>query len=32
LNGFETLLELGIKAVADGMTTPEEMLRVIGEC
>ena len=30
-NGFFTLLELGIKAVANGETTPEEMLRVVGE-
>ena len=30
-NGFHTLLELGIKAVANGETTPEEMLRVVGE-
>jgi len=30
-NGFCTLLELGIKAVANGETTPEEMLRVVGE-
>ena len=31
MNGFFTLLELGIKAVANGETTPEEMLRVVGE-
>lgn len=30
-NGFYTLLELGIKAVSAGDTTPEEMLRVVGE-
>lgn len=30
-NGFYTLLELGIRAVACGETTPEEMLRVVGE-
>lgn len=30
-DGFSTLLELGLKAVKDGETTPEEMLRVIGE-
>ena len=29
--GFSTLLELGLKAVKDGETTPEEMLRVVGE-
>ena len=30
-NGFKTLLELGVKAVAEGTTSLEEMLRVIGE-
>jgi len=30
-NGFQTLLELGLKAVANGETTAEEMLRVVGE-
>lgn len=29
--GFHTLLELGIEAVRNGETTPEEMLRVVGE-
>lgn len=29
--GFSTLLELGLKAVREGETTPEEMLRVVGE-
>ena len=29
--GFCTLLELGLKAVANGETTAEEMLRVVGE-
>ena len=28
---FHTLLELGLRAVANGETTPEEMLRVVGE-
>ena len=28
---FRTLLELGLRAVAAGETTPEEMLRVVGE-
>ncbi len=31
-NGFKTLLELGVRAVEEGATSPEEMLRVIGEC
>lgn len=31
-DGFSTLLELGIRAVINGDTSPEEMLRVIGEC
>lgn len=31
LSGFYTLLELGLKAVENGETTPEEMLRVVGE-
>lgn len=31
MSGFYTLLELGIKAVRDGETTAEEMLRVVGE-
>lgn len=30
-SGFYTLLELGLKAVANGETTAEEMLRVVGE-
>lgn len=30
-NGMRTLLELGLKSVQDGMTTWEEMLRVVGE-
>lgn len=30
-SGFYTLLELGLKAVKNGETTPEEMLRVVGE-
>ncbi|MDL2297550.1 GspE/PulE family protein [Synergistaceae bacterium OttesenSCG-928-D05] len=30
-NGFQTLLELGLKSVANGETTAEEMLRVVGE-
>ncbi len=29
--GFATLLELGLQAVREGETTPEEMLRVVGE-
>lgn len=29
--GFATLLELGLQAVCEGETTPEEMLRVVGE-
>ena len=29
--GFRTLLELGIERVKNGDTTPEEMLRVVGE-
>ncbi|MDY2984622.1 MAG: GspE/PulE family protein [Synergistes jonesii] len=29
--GFATLLELGLRAVSGGETTPEEMLRVVGE-
>ena len=29
--GFATLLELGLQAVRAGETTPEEMLRVVGE-
>jgi type II secretory ATPase GspE/PulE/Tfp pilus assembly ATPase PilB-like protein len=30
-NGMRTLLELGIRSVAVGNTTPEEMIRVVGE-
>ena len=30
-NGFATLFELGLQAVRDGETSPEEMLRVVGE-
>lgn len=30
-NGMRTLLELGTRSVASGMTTPEEMIRVVGE-
>lgn len=30
-DGFCTLAELGLKAVAEGDTSPEEMLRVVGE-
>ena len=30
-NGFATLLELGLQAVKNGETSPEEMLRVVGE-
>ena len=29
--GFHTLFELGLEAVRNGETTPEEMLRVVGE-
>jgi type II secretory ATPase GspE/PulE/Tfp pilus assembly ATPase PilB-like protein len=30
-NGMRSLLELGIESVAQGETTPEEMIRVVGE-
>lgn len=30
-NGMRTLLELGLASVASGNTTPEEMIRVVGE-
>ncbi|MBQ9882577.1 MAG: Flp pilus assembly complex ATPase component TadA, partial [Synergistes sp.] len=30
-NGFATLFELGLQAVREGETSPEEMLRVVGE-
>ena len=30
-NGFRTLWEIGLQAVADGKTSPEELMRVAGE-
>ena len=30
-NGMRTLLELGIERVSSGDTSPEEMMRVVGE-
>jgi type II secretory ATPase GspE/PulE/Tfp pilus assembly ATPase PilB-like protein len=30
-NGMRSLLELGVESVASGETTPEEMIRVVGE-
>ena len=30
-NGMRTLVELGAERVASGDTTPEEMMRVVGE-
>ncbi|MDR1515723.1 MAG: Flp pilus assembly complex ATPase component TadA [Synergistaceae bacterium] len=30
-NGMRSLLELGVQSVASGQTTPEEMIRVVGE-
>jgi type II secretory ATPase GspE/PulE/Tfp pilus assembly ATPase PilB-like protein len=30
-NGMRSLLTLGIESVAQGQTTPEEMIRVVGE-
>ena len=30
-NGFRTLWEIGLSAVAQGKTSPEELVRVAGE-